>query len=277
MQITDITGSFTLKNGVRMPYFGLGVWLSKEGNEVINAVKWALEAGYRHIDTAAIYRNEEGVGKAIHESGIPREEIFVVSKVWNSDQGYDSTLEAYEQSLQRLNLDYLDLFLVHWPVKGKYKETWKALEKLYSEGKVRAIGVSNFLRHHLDDLLNSASIVPMVNQMEFHPRLVQQDLVDFCRKTGIQYEGWSPLMQGKILHIEELKQLGEKYGKTVVQIALRWNVQKGVIAIPKSTNKERIISNSNIFDFEISKEDMQLIDQLDMHQRVGPDPDNFDF
>jgi diketogulonate reductase-like aldo/keto reductase len=177
-QITNLQGTFTLHNGVKMPYFGLGVYLSEDGTEVINAVKWALESGYRHIDTAAIYKNEEGVGEGIRKSGIEREEIFVVSKVWNSDQGYESTIKAFNDSLERLGLDFLDLYLIHWPVAEKYKETWKALEHLYAEGKVKAIGVSNFLQHHLEDLLSEAQIVPMVNQMEFHPYLVQRELLD---------------------------------------------------------------------------------------------------
>lgn len=276
-QITNLQGTFTLHNGVKMPYFGLGVYLSEDGAEVINAVKWALESGYRHIDTAAIYKNEEGVGEGIRKSGIEREELFVVSKVWNSDQGYESTIKAFNDSLERLGLDYLDLYLIHWPVAEKYKETWKALEHLYAEGKVKAIGVSNFLQHHLEDLLSEAQIVPMVNQMEFHPYLVQQELLDFCKKHKIQYEAWSPMMQGKIFEMDEFKQLAQKYNKTIAQIVLRWDIQKGVVTIPKSSKKERIIANSQIFDFAISKEDMLIIDRLHKGQRFGPDPDNFDF
>lgn len=276
-KITDLQGTFTLSNGVEMPYFGLGVYLAKDGQEVINAVKWALEAGYRHIDTASIYENEEGVGQGIRESGAEREEVFLVSKVWNSDQGYDSTLKAFDESLARLQVDYLDLYLVHWPVAGKYKDTWRALEKLYRDGRVRAIGVSNFLQHHLEDLLQTAEIVPMVNQMEFHPYLVQQDLIDFCNKNTIQYEAWSPLMQGHIFEMDEFKRLAEKYGKSIAQIVLRWDLQKGVVTIPKSSKKERIIANADIFDFELSDEDVKLLDGLDRGKRFGPDPDNFDF
>ncbi len=275
--ITDIKGSFTLHNGVKMPYFGLGVYLSKDGSEVINAVKWALQSGYRHIDTAAIYNNEEGVGEGMKASGIPREDIFLVSKVWNSEQGYDSTIKAFETSLQKLNTEYLDLYLIHWPVNGKYKETWRALEDLYRQKRIRAIGVSNFLQHHLEDLLKEVSIVPMVNQMEFHPYLVQQELLDFCRSKNIQYEAWSPLMQGNVFKMDVFKEMAEKYKKTIAQIVLRWDLQKGVVTIPKSSKKQRIIDNAAIFDFSISKEDMVVLEGLDKRKRFGPDPDTFDF
>lgn len=236
-RITDLQGSFELHNGVQMPYFGLGVYQSEDGNEVINAVKTALNHGYRHIDTAAIYYNEEGVGTGIRKSNVDRKDVFLTSKVWNTDQGYDSTLKAFDASLERLGTDYLDLYLVHWPKGELSKETWKALEKLYKEKRVRAIGVSNFLRHHLEDLLTSVEIVPMVNQMEFHPYLVQQDLVDFCNSNGIQYQAWSPLMQGNIFDLDIMKDLTLKYNKTIAQIVLRWDLQKGVVTIPKSSKK----------------------------------------
>jgi len=275
--LTDLKGTFTLHNGVEMPYFGLGVYLSEDGKEVTNAVKWALDDGYRHIDTASVYGNEEGVGIGIKESGVDRKDIFVVSKVWNSDQGYKSTIKSYESSLKRLNLDYLDLYLVHWPVKGKYKETWRAMEYLYKHRGVRAIGVSNFMQHHLEDLLTSSEIVPMVNQMEFHPYLVQQELIDFCNKNTIQYEAWSPLMQGYIFELDIMKDLAEKYNKTIAQIVLRWDLQKGVVTIPKSAKKERIRANADIFDFELTDGDVKKLEQLDRGKRFGPDPNNFDF
>ena len=266
-----------MHNGVEMPYFGLGVYLSEDGQEVVNAVKWALEAGYRHIDTASVYENEEGVGQGVKESSVAREDIFVVSKVWNTEQGYDSTLKSFDDSLSRLNMDYLDLFLMHWPVEGKFKDTWRALERLYREKRVRSIGVSNFLQHHLEDLLDSAEIVPMVNQMEFHPFLVQQDLLNYCLSHNIQYEAWAPMMQGRIFSMEIFRELAAKYNKSISQIVLRWDLQKGVITIPKSTKKERIAGNADIFDFELSAEDVAYLDSLDRGQRFGPDPDNFDF
>jgi diketogulonate reductase-like aldo/keto reductase len=277
MKISDIRGTVELKNGIPMPYFGFGVFQVHDGEEVIQAVKYALSAGYRHIDTASLYGNERGVGRAVTETGIPHKEIFVTSKVWNSDQGYDSTLRAFDKSLKLLGFEYLDLYLVHWPVKEKYIDTWRALEHLYAEGRVRAIGVSNFLQHHLEDLLLHCETVPMVNQMEFHPRLVQQKLMDYCSAHTIQYEAWSPLMQGKIFGIKELHAFGSKYGKNAGQIVLRWSLQKGVVTIPKSVHRERIISNAQVFDFEITVEDMLAIDRLDLNQRVGADPDNFNF
>ncbi|WKX78026.1 aldo/keto reductase [Zobellia laminariae] len=278
-KITDLQGSFRLNNGVEMPYFGLGTYLADNDQEVIDAVKNSLNAGYRHIDTAAAYKNEEGVGMGIRESNIAREEVFLVSKLWNADQGYESTLKAFEESLERLGVDYLDLYLIHWPVAGKYKDTWRAMEKLYREKKIRAIGVSNFLQHHLEDLLETAEVVPMVNQMEFHPYLVQQDLIDFCNSKGIQYESWSPFMHGKLFDgkSEVFSDLTDKYKKSIAQIVLRYNLQKGIVVIPKSVNVDRIKSNADIFDFELSEADISYLDRLDKGERTGPDPDNFDF
>lgn len=277
MKITDIKGTVTLNNGVEMPYFGLGVFKAEDGQEVIDSVSFALEAGYRHIDTAAIYQNERGVGQAIRQSEVDRKEIFVTSKVWNSDQGYDSTIKAFHASLVKLDLSYLDLFLVHWPVKGKYKETYRALETLYEEGKIKAIGVSNFLVHHLEDLLSTAKIVPAINQIEYHPYLTQPELINTCFSNGIVPEAWSPLMQGQVTEVAELTQLSQKYYKTEAQLVLRWNLQKGIITIPKSSRKSRIVENANIFDFEITAVDMVAIDSLNRNQRIGADPDNFNF
>lgn len=277
MHITDIKGTVDLNNGVKMPYFGLGVFETAEGEEVINAVTWALDCGYKHIDTATLYRNEKGVGEAIANHRIPREEVFVTTKVWNSDQGYDKTIQAFERSLNLLGFDYIDLYLIHWPLQGKYIDTWRALEYLYKQKIVKAIGISNFTKKHMEHLIQNSEIVPMVNQMEFHPYLVQQDLIDYCNDHNIQYQAWSPLMRGGILKIDLINSLAEKYNKTPVQIVLRWNLQKGVVTIPKSSRKDRIIDNANIFDFELSDKDVELIDNLDRNLRIGPDPDNFDF
>lgn len=272
--LQDVT---TLHNGVEMPWFGLGVYLVEEGQAVINSVKSAIKVGYRSIDTAAFYHNEEGVGQAIKEAGIPREELFITTKVWNTDQGFESTLAAFNDSMKKLDLDYLDLYLVHWPVKGKYKETWKALEALYKEGKVRAIGVCNFQIHHLEDLLADAEIAPMVNQVEYHPRLSQKELLAYCQEHKIQLEAWSPLGRGKMLDDPALQGLATKYGKTIAQVILRWDLQTGVVTIPKSVKEQRIIENANIFDFELTNDDMEKIDSLNRDERNGPDPDNFNF
>jgi diketogulonate reductase-like aldo/keto reductase len=238
----------------------------------------AIQAGYRSIDTAAIYKNEVGVGKGIQQSGVPREELFITTKVWNEDQGHESALRAFEQSLSKLGLDYLDLYLIHWPGKDKYKETWRALEQLYREGKVRAIGVSNFQIHHLTELMKDSDVVPAVNQVEYHPRLSQKELLQFCQSKGIQLEAWSPLMQGgELLTNPTIQKIGEKYGKTSAQVILRWDVQNGVVTIPKSVREQRIRENADFFNFTLSLEDMQQIDALNENKRVGSNPDEVIF
>lgn len=258
-----------------MPWLGLGVYKSKEGEEVENAVKTALKIGYRSIDTAALYENERGVGKAIRDSGIPREEIFVTTKVWNDRHGYDSTLNAFEESRKKLGLEYIDLYLIHWPVPEKFKETWRALEKLYRDGLVRAIGVSNFQIHHLEELMESCEVKPAVNQVEFHPLLTQKKLLVFCKEHNIQMEAWAPLMRGGVLDAPIIKKIAEKYGKTPAQVVLRWDLQHGVVTIPKSVREERIKENSDIFDFQLTSEEMGQIDSLNQDKRTGPDPDVF--
>jgi len=279
--INHLRSTATLSNGVQMPWLGIGVFKVEEGPELVQAVKFAIKHGYRSIDTASIYGNEEGVGQAIREAleetGLTREDLFITSKVWNADLGYDSTIAAYETSLQKLGLDYLDLYLIHWPVEGKYKEAWRALETLYKEGKVRAIGVSNFQVHHLTDVMKDAEIVPMINQVEYHPRLTQKELQAFCMEHNIQLEAWSPLMQGQLLDNPVLQEIAASYHKTVAQIIIRWDLQNGVITIPKSTREHRIVENSSVFDFELTKEDMARIDQLNENLRVGPDPAHIDF
>lgn len=279
--IQHVQDTVTLNNGVQMPGFGLGVFKVEEGAQLVQAVQLAVKHGYRSIDTAAIYENERSVGQGIREAiaqhNISREDLFITSKVWNADLGYESTIAAYETSLKKLGLDYLDLYLIHWPVKGKYEEAWRALETLYREGRVRAIGVSNFQIHHLQDIMRSGSIKPMVNQVEFHPRLTQQELRQFCKEQGIQLEAWSPLMQGQLLDHPVLTEIAAKYGKSVAQIILRWDLQHGVVTIPKSVHEHRIVENASIFDFALTPEDVARIDSLNENLRVGPDPDNFDF
>jgi diketogulonate reductase-like aldo/keto reductase len=270
--------SVQLHNGVQMPQFGLGVWQAQDGAEVELAVKTALEQGYRLIDTAAIYDNEAGVGRAIKESGVPRQEVFLTTKLWNSDQGYDSALRAFDASLQRLGMDYADLYLIHWPQPqaNKFIDTWKAFEKLYEEKRVRAIGISNFKPKHIEELLSSCQIVPMVNQIELHPKLQQQETRDFCSKHDIKVESYSPIMRGSdLLNDSTLQSLADKHQKTPAQIVLRWHIQSGLIVIPKSVTPARIDENINIFDFELDDADMLIITNMNEDRRLGADPDNF--
>lgn len=265
-----------LSNGVKMPWVGFGTYKIKDSNITRESIKEALKAGYKHIDTASFYENEEEIGIGIKESGIPRDEIFLTSKVWNTDQGYEKTLEAFKVSLKKLGTDYLDLYLIHWP-KALSKKTWKALEKLYKEGKVRAIGVSNFKVHHLKELMEDAEIIPMVNQVEYHPQLPQTEVHEFCKKHNIQLEAWAPLMRGKVLEIPLMQELAKKYGKTISQITLRWDLQMEVVTIPKSSTPERIKENIDLYDFEITSEDMERIASLNIGERTGPDPDLITF
>lgn len=270
-----------LNNGLEMPVIGLGVFQVEDGQVVIDSVKSAIRNGYRSIDTAAIYQNEEGVGQgireALEENGLKREDLFITSKVWNADLGYQSTIDAFELSLKKLGLDYLDLYLIHWPVEGKYVESWKALETLYKDGKVKAIGMSNFQIHHLKEVMANAEIMPMINQVELHPMLSQVELREFLKENSIQVEAWAPLMQGQLFENETLSQIANKHNKSIAQVVLRWHLQNGIVIIPKSIKEHRIQENANIFDFELTEEDMSQINSLNQNHRVGPDPDNFDF
>ena len=275
--ISSLKDCTVLNNGLKMPWLGFGVFQINDGQEVVDSVKNALRIGYRSIDTATVYKNERGVGRAIRESGIPREDIFLTTKVWNEDQRRKRTQAAFEESLERLDTEYVDLYLVHWPVKGCYIDTWQEMEIIYQSGRAKAIGVSNFLVHHLEDLLSVRQIVPSVNQVEFHPFLLQPELLKFCQSHQIQVEAWSPLMQGQIITEKTHLEIAAKYNKTPAQIVLRWDLQHEVVTIPKSTHANRISENAQIFDFELSQADMDLLDALDEGKRVGPDPDTFNF
>ncbi|KOX12456.1 aldo/keto reductase [Nocardiopsis sp. NRRL B-16309] len=267
----------TLNNGLRIPQLGFGVWQVRD-DDVVHAVSTALETGYRSIDTAAAYGNEAGVGEAVRRSGLDRDDVFVTSKLANPDQGYDATLRALDASLQRLRMDRLDLYLIHWPLPGRdlYVPTWKALERLYAEGRVRAIGVCNFQPAHLERVMEEGGIAPMVNQVELHPLLTQSDLRAFDAKHGIVTEAWSPLGQGNLLDHPTITAIAREYERTPAQILLRWHIQLGNVVIPKSVTPERIRSNFEIFDFELAEADMDRVSGLNTDSRYGPDPDEFD-
>jgi len=273
MELT-IQSKATLHNGVEIPFLGLGVFQSPPGEVTRRAVLYALEAGYRHIDTAKIYRNEQDVGWAVRESGIPRSEIFVTTKLWNQDHGYNRAIRAFNESLQRLGLDYIDLYLIHWPVEGLRLESWRALETLLAEGRCRAIGVSNYLVRHLEELSGSGKGVPAVNQIELSPYnyLSRKEVVDFCRSKGVQLEAYSPLTKGKKLSDPKLVALARKYGKTPAQMLIRWALQHQMVVIPKSTDRDRIRENAQVFDFSIAKGDMACLDSFDENLTTGWDP-----
>ncbi|HWL23385.1 MAG TPA: aldo/keto reductase [Ureibacillus sp.] len=269
--------SKTLENGVNMPYLGLGVYKMTDHEEAIVAMTEALSYGYRAIDTASLYGNEKEVGEAIRASNIPREEIFVTTKVWNTDQGYDLTLKAFEKSLTNLGLEYIDLYLTHWAVQDKFVDTYRAIERLYDEKLIRVPGVSNHHQHHLEKIFTKANVKPMVNQIELHPYLSQKPLLNFCKDNGIAVTAWGPLGRGKVIEDETIAKLANLYNKTAAQVILRWHFQNDVITIPKSVTPSRIKENMNIFDFELSQEHMQVIDELNKDLRTGKDPDNFHF
>ena len=276
MKLDHIDSAFKLKNGVDIPVLGLGTYKA-HGDELISAILDALKIGYRSIDTASFYENEQEVGEAIRASDVERKDIFVTTKVWNDEQGYDESLKAFDRSLVRLGLDYIDMYLIHWPVAGKFKQTWKALEHLYEQGAVRAIGVCNFLEYQLQELMSSANVPPMVDQIEHHPELVQPSLREFLKENHIQQEAWSPIMKGGVMEIPQILEIAKKHHKTPAQVVLRWDIQNGVVTIPKSVHKDRIKENSEIFDFELTESEMKMIDHLDKAKRIGPDPKSFDF
>jgi methylglyoxal/glyoxal reductase len=273
----DLASTVRLNNGVEMPWVGFGTFKSEPGKTTEQAVAWALEIGYRHVDTAALYANEADVGRAVRASGISRSDIFVTTKVWNADQGYDAALRAFEESSRRLGLGVVDLYLIHWPVPGRFVETWRALEKLYADGRVRAIGVSNFKVHHLEELAKASSVTPAVNQVEFHPFLRQPELLAYDQAKGIRHEAWSPLTRGRSLDNPVVVGVARAHGRTPAQVLLRWDLQHGVVTIPKSVHRERIAENAALFDFVLTPQEMEAIDGLDTGTRMGPDPDHVNF
>ena len=272
MHVIEQIPYLTLNNGVAIPQLGLGVYDPRFGEDTYQAVRDAIEIGYRHIDTASVYRNEDQVGRAIRDCRVPREQLFITTKVWDSDHGYQKTLAAYDRSLRTLGLDYVDLYLVHWPVSATRKETYRALEHLYREGRVRAIGVSNYLVPHLQDLLSYAEIIPAINQVELTPYLYNPETVALCKEVGIQIETYSPLIRGRKASDPQLVAIAEKYNKTTYQILIRWALDHQFATIPKSSKRNRIVQNFNVFDFTLSQDDLNLLDSFSDGTRVAPDP-----
>ena len=268
----DINYKIEMNNGYKIPQFGLGVYLTNSGTECINAVTWAIEAGYKHIDTAKFYKNEKDVGAAVRNSGIKRDEIFITTKLWNEDHGYESALKAFDKSLKKLNLDYIDLYLIHWPVPDKRKETWKALEKIYESGYCKSIGVSNYMINHLKELFTYANIPPVINQVEFHPYNYRKDLLDTCSKNKIVLEAYSPLTRNKKTNDPRVLEIAKKHGKSFAQILIRWAIEHELVVIPKSVHKERIIENANVFDFSLDESDLKILDSMDEGFRCSWDP-----
>lgn len=273
----NLQSTKTLANGVEMPTLGLGVYKMTDRDETLQAITTALDLGYRAIDTAALYYNEEEVGEAIRHSSVRREEIFVTTKVWNSDQGYDNTLRAFETSLKKLNMDYVDLYLTHWPVEGKYVDTYRAIARLYEEKLIRVPGVSNHHEHHLKEILAQCNVAPMVNQVEIHPYLSQEPLRTFCAQQQIAVTAWSPLGRGNVLTDETIIRIAKEYNATPAQIILRWHIQNDVIVIPKSVTPSRIKENSELYHFELKDDTMQQLNALNRNERFGQNPDNFKF
>jgi diketogulonate reductase-like aldo/keto reductase len=283
--MNSLTDSFVLNNGVKIPCVGFGTWQTPEGEVATSSVKAAIDSGYRHIDTAAIYGNEEGVGKGIRLSGVKRDELFITTKLWNDEHGYKTTLKAFDVSMDKLGLEYLDLYLIHWPNPPKFRdrwqevnaETWKAMEELYESGRVRAIGISNFHPHHIDALMKTAKVKPAVNQIRLCPGDTQDAVVNASRAHGMLLEAYSPLGVGKIFEVPEVKALAEKYGKSVAQVCIRWSLDRGYLPLPKSVTPARIAENSKVFDFELDAEDIDLLAGMTGVCGYSADPDKTNF
>ena len=281
----DQTDTYVLSNGVEIPCIGFGMWQTPSGDVAVEAVKSAIKAGYKHIDTAQAYQNEESVGQAIRESGVKREELFITTKLWNSAHSYDLTMKSFDESLQKLGLDYVDLYLIHWPNPAPFRdhweeanaETWKAMEELYEAGKIRAIGISNFRPHHIDAILKTAKIKPMVNQIRLCPGETQDEVVDYSRAQGMILEAYSPLGTGKIFDVPEMQEIAGKYGRSIAQICIRWSLQRGYLPLPKSVTPARIEENLKVFDFELEESDVQKIAGLTGCVGLSGDPDTMPF
>lgn len=274
--------AFKLRNGVEIPCVGFGTYLTPDGDTCVNSVKEALSAGYRHIDTAEFYANEESVGKALAESGIPRDEVFVTTKLWNTNQGYDSALRHFEMSAKKLGLDTVDMYLIHWPMAKDFVadypktllDTWRAFERLYEEGRVRAIGVCNCLKHHLKVIIDNSKVAPMVNQIEFHAGLVQKEAEEFSKQNGVVVEAWAPLCRGRAFGNHVLESIAAKHGKTQAQVLVRWCLDKGVLPLPKSVTPSRIRENIDVFDFALSADEIAAIETIEGVGRIGSNPDD---
>lgn len=281
----SMNDTFTLSNGVKIPVIGFGTWNIQNDDHAVSLILKAIQDGYRHIDTAEAYGNEESVGKAIKKSNVKREELFITTKLWNTEHGYDKTMAAFEQSMKKLQLQYLDLFLIHWPNPIAFRDhwqdanagTWKAFEELYREGRIRSIGLSNFRRHHIEELMKTATVAPMVNQIRLCPGETQDELVAYNRSRNILVEAYSPLGTGKIFKVEEMQALADKYQKSIAQIAIRWSLQMGYLPLPKSTNPDRILENTQVFDFELDQADVQMLAGLKGVAGQSKDPDTTDF
>lgn len=274
--LTSLADKIEIAPGVEMNRLGLGTYKAEEGPDVAGEVAYGLSVGYRTIDTAALYHNEHTVGDTMRASGVARDELFLTTKLWNTEQGYESALRAFDASLEKLGYDYVDLYLVHWPQPDKMRDTWKAMEEVRASGRARAIGVCNFLSHHLEALLSFAEVPPAVNQFEHHPRLQQPELVEYCRSHDITVQAWAPIMRGRVLLIPELVQIAQAHRKSPAQVSIRWILQRGLTTIPKSIHANRILENSEVYDFELSDREMAIIESLDQSERLGPDPARFD-